>query len=49
MASLYDEDILAWSERQGTLLRRIAAGERVNEPDLDWGNVAEEIESAGRS
>jgi hypothetical protein len=35
MGSLYDEDILAWSERQGALLRRIAAGERVNDADLD--------------
>ncbi len=45
----YDEDILAWSERQSTLLRRIAAGERVNDTDLDWPNIAEEIESVGRS
>ena len=27
MSDLYDEDILLWSERQSTLLRRIAAGE----------------------
>jgi len=45
----YDEDILAWSERQSRLLRRIAGGERVNDADLDWPNVAEEIESVGRS
>ncbi len=45
----YDEDILVWSERQSTLLRRIAAGERVNDTDLDWPNIAEEIESVGRS
>jgi hypothetical protein len=49
MGSLYDEDILAWSERQGALLRRIAAGERVDDHDLDWDNVAEEIERVGRS
>jgi hypothetical protein len=45
----YDTDILVWSERQGELLRRIAHGERVNDADLDWPNIAEEIESVGRS
>jgi hypothetical protein len=29
------------------LLRRRAAGERVNEAELDWPNIAEEIESMG--
>jgi len=47
--SHYDTDVYAWSERQGTLLRRLAAGERVNDADLDWPNIAEEIESVGRS
>ena len=45
--TLYDEDILLWSERQADLLRRRAAGELVNEADLDWANIAEEIESVG--
>ena len=45
----YDTDILEWSERQATLLRRRAAGELVNEADLDWPNIAEEIEDVGRS
>ena len=45
---MYDTDTLTWSERQATLLRRLAAGERVNE-ELDWPNVIEEIESVGRS
>ena len=31
MGDLYDDDILLWSERQSDLLRRIAAGEPVNE------------------
>ena len=44
----YDTDILSWSERQASLLRRLAAGERVNE-QIDWENVAEEVESVGRS
>lgn len=48
MGDLYDTDILTWSERQAALLRRLAAGERVNE-DLDWANVIEEVESVGRS
>ena len=44
---LYRRDILAWSEQQAALLRRAAAGERVN--DIDWPNIVEEIESVGRS
>ena len=44
----YDTDLLLWSERQAALLRRAAAGERVND-QVDWENVAEEIESLGRS
>jgi hypothetical protein len=45
---LYDTDILEWSERQAALLRRLAAGERVNDHDVDWPNIVEEIESVGR-
>jgi hypothetical protein len=45
----YDIDILVWSERQGELLRRRAAGELVNEAEMDWPNIAEEIEDVGRS
>ncbi|MBV9812061.1 MAG: DUF29 domain-containing protein [Acetobacteraceae bacterium] len=45
----YDNDILLWSEQQATLLRRFAAGERVNSAAIDWPNVAEEIESVGRT
>src|SRR5438270_6181517 len=45
----YETDILEWSEHQAELLRRMAAGERVNNIDLDWPNLAEEIESVGRS
>lgn len=44
----YDTDLLLWSERQAALLRRAAAGERVND-QVDWENVAEEIESLGKS
>jgi len=44
---LYDTDILAWSHDQANLLRRLGRGERVN--DVDWTNLAEEIEALGRS
>ena len=44
---LYDRDSLAWSEQQATLLRRLAAGERVN--GIDWSHVVEEIEDVGLS
>jgi hypothetical protein len=46
---LYDADILEWSERQADLLRRVAAGERLNDNAPDWPNIIEEIESVGRS
>jgi len=45
--SEYDSDILSWSEHQSALLRRLAQGEQVN-AQIDWENVAEEIESVGR-
>jgi len=44
---LYMKDIVTWSDQQAERLRRLRAGERVN--DLDWDNVIEEIESLGRS
>jgi hypothetical protein len=48
MSNLYDTDVLAWSRQQADLLRRMAAGERVNDK-VDWPNVIEEIDSVGRS
>ena len=48
MSDLYDTDILTWSTRQADLLRRVAAGERVND-QVDWTNVIEEVESVGQS
>ena len=41
--SLYDADILLWSEQQADLLRRRAANA------LDWDNLVEEIEGVGRN
>ena len=44
----YDADIVVWSDRQAELLRRRAAGELVNDAELDSPNIAEEVESVGR-
>jgi hypothetical protein len=44
---LYNRDFVAWSRLQADRLRRLAAGERVN--DLDWANLIEEVEDLGRS
>jgi hypothetical protein len=40
---LYDTDIVLWSEQQAAALRRRAANE------IDWENVAEEIEAVVRA
>src|SRR6266487_733142 len=46
-ATLYDEDFYAWTRQQAEALR-VAARSRSNLP-LDWENLAEEIESLGKS
>ena len=43
---LYERDFLVWSETQAALLRRMAAGERVN-AELDWPHLIEEVEDLG--
>jgi hypothetical protein len=48
MSDLYDSDVVEWSARQAQLLRRVAAGEAVNEPP-DWMNIAEEIDALGKN
>lgn len=45
--TLYDEDFVAWSKQQAEALRSAARG-RSNQ-QLDWENLAEEIESLGNS
>lgn len=45
--ALYDEDFVRWTEVQAEGLRR-GAGLGSNLP-LDWNNLAEEVESLGRS
>jgi hypothetical protein len=47
MSDLYETDIVIWSEEQSALLRRVAAGERLNDAQPDWSNIIEEIESVG--
>lgn len=48
MSDLHETDVVAWSERQSALLRRVAAGEQVNE-HIDWANIIDEVETVGRS
>ena len=48
MSDLYDTDVVAWSERQAALLRRVAAGENIN-GQVDWPNIIDEVETVGRS
>jgi hypothetical protein len=44
MSNRYEDDILLRAEAQAGLLRRIAAGEQIND-QVDWPNVIDEIES----
>ena len=48
-SALYDEDILLWSERQAEVIRGLGQTRRDLPNDFDVLNVAEEIESVGRS
>jgi Domain of unknown function DUF29 len=45
--SLYDEDFFAWSQQQAEALRSAAHGG--SNYELDWENLAEEIEGLARS
>lgn len=45
----YDTDILAWSEQQADLLRRLSQGEPANSNEIDWPNVIEEVEDVGKN
>ena len=46
--SLYDDDIATWAEEQAAALRALGARAELSNA-VDWENVAEEIESVGRS
>jgi len=48
-STLYDDDILAWSEQQAEALRTLARTRRDLPNELDLENIAEEIEDVGRS
>jgi hypothetical protein len=48
-STFYDEDFLLWSEEQAELIRRLGRTRRDLPNELDIENVAEEVESAGRS
>ena len=43
-----DTDVLIWNGHEADLLRRMGAGERVND-QVDWRNIAAEIQALGRS
>jgi hypothetical protein len=47
MGELYDRDFVRWTEDQAAALRRAKTAD-ANLP-LDWDNLAEEIESLGKS
>lgn len=46
-ADLYEEDFVRWTEQQSRALRE--AGRLATDLPLDWENLAEEVESLGRS
>jgi hypothetical protein len=46
LKTLYEEDTAAWAENQATALRAIARGG--SNQELDWENLAEEIEDLAR-
>jgi hypothetical protein len=48
-STVYDDDILLWSEQQAEIIRRLAKTRRDLPKEFDVENVAEEIESVGRS
>ncbi|HET6238459.1 MAG TPA: DUF29 family protein [Acetobacteraceae bacterium] len=45
MGSMYDQDLVLWSEQQARALR--AAADAGWDASIDWENVAAEIESVG--
>jgi hypothetical protein len=48
-STLYEDDILLWSEQQAAAIRKLSSTRRDLPNELDIENVAEEIESVGRS
>jgi hypothetical protein len=48
-SSLYDDDILLWSEQQAAAIRELGRTRRDLPNELDIENIAKEIETVGRS
>ena len=48
-AATYDTDIVAWADEQAALLRGVARQAPLVSNQIDWDNIAEEIETVGRS
>ncbi len=48
-AASYETDIVAWAEEQSALLRNVARQTPPASNPIDWDNIAEEIETVGRS
>jgi hypothetical protein len=46
---LYETDLALWAKGQAELLRLRAEGTLANEADLDWSNIAQEIEDLAAS
>src|SRR5437016_1113648 len=52
LKTLYDEDFVAWTKQQADALRATARGrtdQLIDWENIDWENLAEEIEDLGRS
>ncbi len=47
--TLYETDIVAWAEQQARAIRDLARARPELSNALDWENVAEEIDTVGRS
>ena len=48
MSAIYEADLALWAKEQADALRRHASSEHASN-EIDWKNVAEEIEAVGRS
>lgn len=46
---LYERDFYAWTIQQAEAIRAARAARLANSDDLDWDNLAEEIEALGRN
>jgi hypothetical protein len=49
MGALYETDFYSWTQEQAAALKKVARAKLNMPAPLDWENLAEEIESLGRS